>query len=502
MSLPPQLARLKSSHIKAELRRRAEEMRLKRAALFTLLAVADGHIKQLKLMEDRARYILALCSRRAGKTYAMATILIATARDNPGSNSVYIALTRGQAKRIMWTEIWKPLCDKWGVDCKHNEADLATTFANGSHVYFSGTDDVEHIKTQLGSKLTLAIIDECQSQKDSVLEPLVKVILPPALSDVGGRLILAGTIPESPAGFFWRSWISGRWSMHNWSRFDNPHLLDQQQMLADFLALTGLDSDDPLVLRDWYGQLVFDPTALAFRYVVERNGFPIGSEEVDPEGKWIVRIAPADIIASCTEFSVGGDPGTRDRSVLEVNGWSTKHKNIFQVYEWATKRNAMTAWSGFGPRLDQIQRMFAPSRHFVDFSGSQMTLDNFRTDFGVYVLHAAKKVDRKGQVDRVNDLLQTGRAHAMIGSDLEGDWLKTQWDKNKREKGLFDWSSHNHPDAADADRYSKQGYFDAFIPPEPPKPEAQRYFDDAADKPPWFERDMQDLLPDEPSPFE
>lgn len=465
--------------------------------LFTMLAVADGHVKQLALLQDARRYILALCSRRAGKTYAMATILLATAREIAGSNSVYIALTRGQAKRIMWTEIWKPLCEKWGAQCSHNEADLATTFANGSHVYFSGTDDVEHIKTQLGSKLTLAIVDECQSQKDSVLEPLVKVILPPALSDVGGRMILAGTIPESPAGFFWKSWQSGRWSMHNWSRFDNPHLHDQAQMLADFLDLTGLDADDPLVLRDWYGKLVFDPTALAFRYVLERNGFAVGSEERDPGGHWVTRIAPADVIASCTEFCVGGDPGRHDRSVLEVIGWSTKHRDVFQVYEWATKRNAIDAWSGFGPRLDQIERMFHPGRHFVDFGGSTLTLDNFRTDFGVYVLHAAKKIDRKGQVDRANDLLQTGRAHVMIGSDLEGDMLKTQWDKNQREKGKFEWSSHNHPDAGDAYRYAEQGYFDAFTAPPPPKPEEQRYFDDGVEQPPWFERDMEELLPDQ-----
>jgi hypothetical protein len=452
-------------------------------------------------MQDKSRRILALCSRRAGKTYAMATILMATALAQPGSNSLYLGLTRAAAKKTMWTEIWIPLCAKWGAVCTHNASELTTTFANGSHVYFAGTDDERHIETNLGFKLALAIIDECQSQTRAILKRLVEGILPPALSDAGGRMIMAGTIPEAPAGYFWEQWQSKRWSMHNWSLFENPHFKNPHEELAAHLAVSGLAPDDPLILRDWWGRIVFDATALAYRYDKDRNGFAVGSEERDPLGKWVKRIAPAEIIKLCDSFSVGGDQGAVDRNVIQVTGWSSKHRDVYQVYEWATIRSHQGAWSGFGPQLDQIRRLFDPDRHFFDFGGSKLTLDNFTTDFGVYVLHAAKKGDRKGQVDRLNDLLLTGRYHAMIGSHLEGDFLKTQWDRQARERGAWEWSSHNHPDAADAARYSVQGYFDAYEPPPPPQPEEARGFEDdeTAGKVPWFEDDMQQLLPDGPS---
>lgn len=467
-----------------------------------MLAVADGHVKQLALMQDASRYILALCSRRAGKTFAMATILLATALGQAGSNSLYLGLTRAAAKKTMWTEIWLPLCAKWGVACSHTASELTTTFENGSHVYFAGTDDERHIETNLGFKLALAIIDEAQSQTLAILKRLVEGILPPALSDGGGRMILAGTIPETPAGYFYEQWLSGRWSNHNWSRFENPHLKNQEQMLADFLKISGLTREDPLIERDWFGKLVFDASALAFRYDRERNGFAVGSEERDPLGKWVTRIAPQEVIARCEFFGVGGDQGSRDRNVLEVNGWSSKHRDVYQVYEWASVREHAGAWSGFGPRLDQVRRLFGHCVHYFDFGGSKLTMDNFTTDFGVFVLQAAKKADRKGQVDRVNSLLLAGRHHAMWGSDLEGDFLKTQWDKNYRAKGLWEWSSHNHPDAADADRYSLQAYFDTFKEPEAPPPEEKRGFEDEdnpAAAPAWYDKDLDNVVPDGPS---
>jgi len=446
-------------------------------------------------MQDASRRVLALCSRRAGKTYAMATILLATALSRPGSNSLYLGLTRGAAKRTMWTEIWLGLCARWGASCTHNGTELTTTFANGSHVYFAGTDDIRHVETNLGFKLSMAIIDESQSQTRDILDRLVRVILPPALADADGQLIMAGTIPESPAGYFWEKWQDGLWARHSWSLFENPHFKDPHDKLAEHLRTSGLLANDPQIQRDWHGKIIFDATALAFRYDKDRNGIAIGSEERDPLGKWVTRIAPPEIIKLCDSFSVGGDQGGRDRNVIQVSGWSSKHRDVYQVYEWATIRSHEGAWSGFGPRLDQIRRLFDPQRHYFDFGGSTLTLDNFTTDFGVYVLHAAKKADRKGQVDRLNDLLLTGRYHAMIGSDLEGDFLKTQWDQKARERGAWDWSSHNHPDAADAGRYSVQGYFDGYEPPPPPKPEEERGFDDVA----GFKDDLDQLLPDGPS---
>jgi len=493
------------------MRRRQIERNRARAALFTLIAVADGHVKQLNLLNDKARRVLVMCSRRAGKTYAMAAILLATALANPGSNSIYLALTRGQAKRTIWNDTWVPLCDAWGIDPNcHNKTELVTTFANGSHVYFGGTDDLRHIITELGQKLTLAIVDECQDQSSTVLKQLVEKILPPALADMSGRLILSGTIPETPSGYFWKQWERAKadggksWSPHNWSMMDNPHMKDPAGELAAHLQDTGLPESDPGVQRDWKGIITFDATALAFRYDLHRNGFHPGTTETDPLGKWTTRIAPKEIIEKCEFFCVGADQGKFDRMVIQVFGWSSKHRELYQVYEWTSVRDHGGAFSAFGPPLDQVRKLFGHCNHYFDLGGSKLAIDNFTTDHGVYVLEAAKKVDRKGQVDRLNTLMKAARFFCMIGSDLEGDFLTTKWDKDKREKGQWEWSSENHPDAADAGRYASQGYFDGTTEAPPPPKEEQRGFEDddlqpGQEPPAWYEKDLDAVVPDGPS---
>lgn len=497
--------RAKRTDARAEWRRRQSIAAAQRRALFSFVAVADGHVKQLALLNDMARRVLVMCSRRAGKTYAMAAILLATAVGNPRSNSVYLAITKGQAKRTIWTDTWIALCDAWGVECTHNRTELVTSFPNGSHVYFGGTDDLRHIITELGQKLTLAIVDECQDQSSAVLKSLAEKILPPALADMSGRLILSGTIPETPSGYFWKQWERAKegkssWSTHNWSMLDNPHMKDPAGELAAHLADTGLPEDDPGIQRDWKGLITFEATALAFRYDKHRNGFQPGSEERDPLGKWVTRIAPKEIIDKCEFFCVGGDQGKFDRMVVQVFGWSSKHREMYQVYEWASVRDHGGAFSAFGRPLDQIRQLFGECQHYFDFGGAKLTVDNFRTDFGVYVLDPAKKADRRGQVERLNTLMKAARFFCMIGSDLEGDFETTKWDKDLRAKGKFEWSSDNHPDAADAGRYASQGYFDGYEPPPPPVPEEARGFeDDGADKPPWYDADMAQLLPDGPS---
>jgi len=61
--------------------------------------------QQLAFINDPSSFKTALCSRRAGKTYASCYYLIETASKHPDSLSAYIALTRTSAKRLMWMEL-------------------------------------------------------------------------------------------------------------------------------------------------------------------------------------------------------------------------------------------------------------------------------------------------------------------------------------------------------------------------------------------------------------
>ena len=107
-------------------------------------SLCAGHGRQLKAVLDQSRYIIFLCSRRAGKTAAIIfrLLLRCIARR---SNCVYIALTKDQARSIIWEPAlgigWKRLIQSiYGDESLHwhNETRMVTTFPNGSVVHFTG----------------------------------------------------------------------------------------------------------------------------------------------------------------------------------------------------------------------------------------------------------------------------------------------------------------------------------------------------------------------------
>ncbi len=325
---------------------------------------------------------------------------------------------------------------------------MLTKFGNGSTVFFVGTDDYRHVETFLGGKLRGVAIDEAQSQPDSVLNPLIDRILPPALSDVDGWLSLSGTIPDVEAGKFYEIWRgSNGWSKHNWNRFANPHIESEKALMKE-LVNSGRSIDDPIIRRDWFGEFVFSNELTAFQYDRTKAGY---------DGNY-----PQNLEL----FSVGVDPGTRDRTAIVVWGWSSRDQNIYQVYEWVTGKNSFTHLSDIAKQLQVINERFKPIPWwYMDMGGSAMAIDTFSRDYGLPIVHAAKKVDRVGQVKRLADLLQAGRAKIIVGSQLETDLMRASWDKDARAVGKYEWSSQWHPDVADAGRYAIQGYFDSYQMP-------------------------------------
>jgi hypothetical protein len=292
---------------------------------------------------------------------------------------------------------------------------------------------------------------------------LFEVIIAPAVSDQAtGKFLLAGTIPEIPAGYFYEAMTSGRWKTRTWSRWDNPFLSNQQQALDDFLRTTGRTIDDPLIRRDWFGELVFDPFATAFRF--------------KPKNRWVHdaqprQLGPGFLLAAtppfgCDLFAIGIDPGTRDRWAIVLWGWSSHGGPLYQVAEWVTPRKANAEWSDCKHVLEVLDARYKTIiSAFYDAGGSLATLDVFGRHTGFPVLKAAAKADLRGQVDRLADLFGTSQAFVLADSQLENDVKLAAWDAKAREEGQFKWSSQGiHPDVADAARYGAQSYFNYAAP--------------------------------------
>jgi hypothetical protein len=467
--------------------------------------IADGHIPQLDLMVHAGeqdpnrpgflnRHVIAICSRRAAKSTGICGLLAMDASQFDGAQ-IYFGKTKPAVRFSIWNKIWKPFCKKMGFQVSHAEGPMVSTFSSGGVVAFTGTDDIAHIETYLGNKLRRAVLDEVQSQPASILEPLVDRILPPALSDTGGQLLLAGTIPEVPAGLFYQIWSTGEgWKKFSWSRFDNPHMgtvEHQMERLNEYLTASKRKITDPLVQRDWFGKFIFDLNATAYAYDAARNAYhPEEPEWLEPflqqyvgdpnfdhfhrtdsprDGKARSGIMAAEPIEGIEVYSCAIDPGASDRFSIEVTGWGSGTQKVQHVFEFSSKRGAAIRWSQVSPLIQAIQEHYAPSWWFYDAGGSKVVLDSFVGDSSLPALMPASKSGLHGQVERVNDILIQGWLQVMAGSALEEDYQVVRWDADARSKLQWKWSTMWHPDPADSARYALGAFFETYEVPKDEK---------------------------------
>jgi hypothetical protein len=477
------------------------------AAGFTLEAIADGHAPELAFMRETARWIVAMCSRRAGKTLGIGGRYAKRSMAVPRGNRIYLALTGGQARDVMWEPIWKPMCERWRLPVEHNETRMVSTFENGSRVRMAGTDDIQAIKKELGAGLDEACVDEAQDQKDNVLRDLCIRILPPALTDRRGTLLVSGVVPEVASGYFWELWKLSNWAKHNWSQMDNPHLPHAMAELMEYLEKNpGLTEESPVIQRERFGRFVYDKNVTAYTYSQELNG---RQPECPP---WLedlfggdipdylapaMRAAKLDSLRFChwtkepldgtarfgvmataphegiTQFAGAIDPGTGDRASFNVVGWGETTQEVQHVFEWSAPRKAATT-------LGQLAAwMVVANQHYPtdgnlhwDPGSGRMEIDTFQGDYGLPILKAAGKSETAGQIRRVNDLLTSGYLTLMVGSATEQDMQKARRDPNAPSGGPWKWASGWHPDPAESLRYAVGGYFSAYVEPEPETPYA------------------------------
>ena len=431
--------------------------------------LAAGHAKQAAALRDLLRnpnrWHSWFTSRRSGKTTAAAFALVLYALASPRRNCIYIGLTKMHAWDVILREIVVPLLDRRGIAYTLNKSRQQVTFPNGSVCSFGGSDDMRHVQTILGNRLSLAVIDEQQSQTPKVLRELVLRILPPALSDSGdGRLLLCGTWPDIEAGFALEQFRSGRYVAHSWAMEDNPHLRDPVAEQDAYLAATGRTRDDPEYLRDWKGLPVWSNIATAYRYS-DKNAWK-GSPLPQAEGK---EFKPGKLIAvvpppGVDVFSIGIDPASSsDRYAAVLWGWSSANPvGIWQCAEWVTDKAAYTVKSQW---LAALKFLVTHYKTVIGISSdSQSTADDVALYEFSLVIEPAKKGQGsvKQRVDRAADLLGTGRMHVIEGSQLEHDLKLAKFDAEARAEGRYEWDNTViHPDVADAGTYPLPLYIEA-----------------------------------------
>ena len=415
--------------------------------------------QQLEAIRDPARFKTECCSRRAGKTVGGAADLTDTALEFPNTVSLYLTLSRLNAKRIIWPDLLE-INTRYQLGAQVNETELCLTFPNRSRIFLSGAKDKTEIEKFRGLALKKVRIDEAQAFR-AYLQELVDDVLAKALYDHDGTLILSGTPGPVPAGYFYACIQNKEWAHFAWTMFQNPHLQAKSgkspaELVAADCRRMGVTLDHPKIQRECFGRWALDPDSLVFRWT-DQNHY----DEL-PKGKtW--------------EYVIGVDLGWSDADAIAVLGWCETGPEVYLVEEWVRAKSGITE---LATELVRLNKQYQPLAMVMDTAGLGTKIaEECRLRHGLPV-EATKKTEKFAHIELLNDAMRTRRMLAKRESRFAQDCHLVEWDMDRSTGDRMVVAETFHSDICDAVLYafrSAQGWLHE--PPAPrPKAGTPEYF--------------------------
>lgn len=239
---------------------------------------------QLKVFDDPAQYIVARCSRRAGKSYFDAAKLVDTCTKIKNARTVYFGLTSDSAMEVIWDEILN-LCADLSIAHSYSESKQLITFPNGSEILVTGADAPKIKDRFRGRRHHIVIIDECAFY--TKIDNFILAVLAPTLADFAGTLIMNSSPGSLKKSLFYQAELGDQkdsWSAHSWGIWDNPffqgppkkanskHEFRWQEVLQEACdMLYNGDWKNPTFRREWLGEWVFDDQSLVYAHDPANN---------------------------------------------------------------------------------------------------------------------------------------------------------------------------------------------------------------------------------------
>lgn len=271
-----------------------------------------------------------LCTRRAGKSWAIGVILFATCLLYPGCSCLYMGLTLGTAKAIMNKDILQAINVSFGVDAVWHESKNCWLFPNGSVLYLRGADaNAYEIAKVVGQKYRVAVLDEVSKYRQDV-HTMVYGFLLPAMGDDIGTIIISGTPSNVTSGLFYdvtkdtkadkvSGWYVFRWTWHQnvWKR-DNIRVVHDTLVEANPAIVA-----TPLYRQEWRGEWVVNLEALVYKFSDKLN-----------------TIAELPHGPDAYTYGLAVDFGFTDATALVVSAYSRHDPVLYLVY--AHKKRGQT----------------------------------------------------------------------------------------------------------------------------------------------------------------
>jgi len=214
--------------------------------------------KQRDIFYDDARFKVAACGRRFGKSY-LATYIILTKALKKEGVYFFVAPTFAQARQILWELLKDKVRDKLAT--KINESRLEVELINGSRISLKGADRADTLR---GVSLSGVVLDEFATARDNV--QLWQEVLRPSLSDQKGWALFI----SSPKGrdYFYDLYNQAKssegWNSWQFSTLDGGYVdeseiitarndLDERSFRQEYLA--SFESYEGLVVQGYDREL-------------------------------------------------------------------------------------------------------------------------------------------------------------------------------------------------------------------------------------------------------
>jgi hypothetical protein len=422
--------------------------------------------RQRQFIEDACDQVVALCSRRAGKSSAARVLLVKTAVENPGTVSVLVTQTRVAAKKLYWKQLQKVLRDL-DVPFETNTTELVIRLPNGSEIWLAGAKDSTEIERLRGYAFKLVVIDEAQAIRDDIIRPLVEDVLQWALVDHRGRLVVIGTPPLVPVGWFVERYqgvdAEGKpvlgWARHHWTIFDNERMPGGQVAVAAYLEKLrrdrGISEGSPTWRREVLGELVLDVSQLVLSaFDLEASVYTL---DVLPQERPTVILGidigylDADAIIALARF-----PSSNDLWVIEE--WEESHQTEEQL----------------GAHIKDFNERHRPIKKIADTGGGgRKTVEGISKRLGLDI-EAAHKPSVVEQFMRLNDEFRArsadgkSRLRVLKGGRVQHDAIRMAWAPGKIGQQI---AKTPHSNVLPALSYAYSGASRYFTPPpEDPTP--------------------------------
>lgn len=390
--------------------------------------------QQLRFINDGARLKALFCTRRAAKSFTGGLYLIREALSHPGTNHLFIGLTRQSAHGIVWKDILRELDRRYKLNIKFNETLLTATLPNGSVIWVTGADtDEQEMNKLLGKKYKLVVLDEASMFTVNVHQ-LVYGVLKPATADQRGTICLLGTASNITRGLFYDI-TTGRepgWSLHQWTAYDNPHVAEQwAEELAEIRKSRPLFEHTTLY-RQWYlNEWVVDESALLIKY---------------HDNAEFKELSPAKYT-----YIMGVDIGFNDADAIAILAWGDSSPTTYLIEEKVAQAQGLTE---LVQQIQGLRNKYDISKIVIDEGGLGKKLaEEMRRRHHIPV-QPAEKARKMENVAFLNDAMMMGNFKAKRNSRFVSDSYQVLIDKDKTRPDKIVIHDAFHSDIIDAVLYA------------------------------------------------